>query len=157
MMMAAVAVTLTLATSACSPKTEDKAPAAVAAATPAETSEADMKAVIDRHVAAVKAGNVDGVLADYADDATLVLMPGEIAPKGALIGKAQVRKFFEWLSTPAILPGAQSMAVTTEKIGPNTMLFNFTQFPGQAKQVKGYDIYAFRDGKILFQTTFVLP
>jgi hypothetical protein len=149
------AVLLALSAAACSkPATTTEAPAAAAAA-PAETAESDMNAALARHVTAVKAGDVDGVMADYADDATMVLMPGDLAPKGALVGKAEVRKFFEWLKGPDILPGAQSMVVTTEKIGPNTMYFHFTQFPGTPKEVKGYDIYVFRDGKILFQTTFV--
>ena len=146
---------ISISAAACSkPATTAEAPAA-APAVAAETSEADMKAVLDRHVTNVKAGNVDGVLADYADDASLVLMPGEQWPKGVLVGKTEVRKFFTWLSSPEVLPGAQSMVVTTEKLGPNTMYFGFTQWPGTPKQVKGYDIYVFRDGKILVQTTLV--
>ena len=147
---------ISISAAACSkPATTTAAPAASAAATPAETSEADMKAALDRHLTAVKAGDVEGVMADYADDATLVLMPGDQWPKGVLVGKTEVRKFFDWLKGPDVLPGAQSMAVTTEKVGPNTMHFGFTQWPGTPKEVKGYDIYTFRDGKIVFQTTFV--
>ena len=146
------AVFLALSAAACSkPATTTE----TSAAAPAETAESDMNAALARHVTAVKAGDVEGVMADYADDATLVLMPGEQWPKGALVGKAEVRKFFAWLSSPEVLPGAQSMTVTTEKIGPNTMYFHFTQWPGTPKEVKGYDIYTFRDGKIVFQTTFV--
>ena len=146
------AVLLALSAAACSkPATTTE----TSAAAPAETAESDMNAALARHVTAVKAGDVEGVMADYADDATLVLMPGEQWPKGALVGKAEVRKFFAWLSSPEVLPGAQSMTVTTEKIGPNTMYFHFTQWPGTPKEVKGYDIYTFRDGKIVFQTTFV--
>ena len=150
------AVLLALSAAACSkPATTTETSAAAPAAAPAETAESDMNAALARHVTAVKAGDVEGVMADYADDATLVLMPGEQWPKGALVGKAEVRKFFEWLKSPEVLPGAQSMTVTTEKIGPNTMYFHFTQWPGTPKEVKGYDIYTFRDGKIVFQTTFV--
>ena len=150
------AVLLALSAAACSkPATTTETSAAAPAAAPAETAESDMNAALARHVTAVKAGDVEGVMADYADDATLVLMPGDLAPKGALVGKAEVRKFFDMLSSPENLPGAQSMTVTTEKIGPNTMYFHFTQWPGTPKEVKGYDIYTFRDGKIVFQTTFV--
>lgn len=148
------AVLLALTATACSkPASEAAAPAPAAA--PAETSEADMQAVMDRHVAAVKAADVEAVMADYADDATMVLMPGDLWPKGALVGKTEVRKFFDWLKSPEIMPGPKSMVVTTEKIGPNTMYFHFTQFPGTPQEVQGYDIYVFRDGKIAFQTTFV--
>ena len=147
---------ISISAAACSkPATTTAAPAASAAATPAETSEADMKAALDRHLTAVKAGDVEGVMADYADDATLVLMPGDQWPKGVLVGKTEVRKFFDWLKGPDVLPGAQSMAVTTEKVGPNTMHFAFTQWPGTPKEVKGYDIFVFREGKIVFQSTLV--
>lgn len=146
------AVFLALSAAACSkPATTTE----TSAAAPAETAESDMNAALARHVTAVKAGDVEGVMADYADDATLVLMPGEQWPKGALVGKAEVRKFFTWLSSPEVLPGAQSMTVTTEKIGPNTMYFHFTQWPGTPKEVKGYDIFVFREGKIVFQSTLV--
>ena len=151
------AVLLCLAAAACSkPATDAAAPAApaTAAAVP-ETAESDMQAVLARHVTAVKAGDVEGVMADYADDATMVLMPGDLWPKGALVGKTEVRKFFDWLKGPDVLPGAQSMAVTTEKVGPNTMHFAFTQWPGTPKEVKGYDIFVFREGKIVFQSTLV--
>jgi ketosteroid isomerase-like protein len=148
---------LVLSAAACSKPAEPTAPAATAAAAATETSEADMKAALDRHVTNVKAGNVDGILADYADDAVMVLAPGDLAPKGALVGKTEVRKFFTWLTSPEILPGAQSMAVTTEKVGPNTMYFHFTQFPGTPKEVQGFDTYVFHEGKIVFQTTFVTP
>jgi hypothetical protein len=130
------------------PTTEAKATAAAAA-----TSTTDMEAAIARHVKNVKAADVDGVLADYADDAILVSPPGLVTPAGTFVGKDKVREFFVWLATPSVLPGAQSMVTTNEVVGPNTMLFRWTQFPGTPKEVKGYDIFVFRNGKIIFQTT----
>ena len=59
------AVLLCLAAAACSkPATDAAAPAApaTAAAVP-ETAESDMQAVLARHVTAVKAGDVEGVMA----------------------------------------------------------------------------------------------
>jgi hypothetical protein len=147
---------LALTAAACSkPAPAPTSPATPAAAAP--TSESDMQAALARHVTAVKAADVDGVLADYADDAILVSPPGMVTPAGTFVGKAKVRDFFVWLATPAVLPGAQSMQVTTEAVGPNTMLFRWTQFPGTPKQVKGSDVFVFRDGKIVFQTTGPLP
>jgi hypothetical protein len=149
-------VFLSLVVGACSaetrPPTETKAPAA-----PAATSTADMEAAIARHVKTVKAADVDGVMADYAADAILVSPPGLVTPTGTFVGKDKVREFFVWLATPAVLPGAQSMVTTNEVVGPNTMLFRWTQFPGTSKEVKGYDIFVFRDGKIIFQTTAANP
>jgi hypothetical protein len=149
---------LALALSACSPTPKAEAPAApVAAVASAPTSDADMQAAIARHVTAVKAANLDGVMADYADDAILVSPPGLVNPVGTFVGKEKAKEFFVWLFTPAVLPGAQSMTTTNEIVGPNTLLFRWTQFPGTPKEVKGYDIFVFRDGKIVFQTTAPMP
>jgi hypothetical protein len=139
---------------ACSP---EAGKATNTAAPAAQTSTADMEAAIARHVASVKAANIDGVLADYADDAILVSPPGLVTPAGTFVGKNKVREFFVWLATPDVLPAAQSMVTTNEMVGPNTMLFRWTQFPGTPKEVKGYDIFVFRDGKIIFQTTAPNP
>ena len=156
-LLAGIAV-LSLVAAACSteaPKaTNTTAPAA---ATAGPTSTADMEAAIARHVTTVKAANIDGVMADYADDAILVSPPGLVTPAGTFVGKDKVREFFVWLATPEVLPGAQSMVTTNEVVGPNTMLFRWTQFPGTPKEVKGYDIFVFREGKIIFQTTAPNP
>ncbi len=145
---------LSLVVAACSPVTQ---PTNTAAAPAVATSTADMEAAIARHVKTVKAADVDGVMADYADDAILVSPPGLVTPAGTFVGKNKVREFFVWLATPAVLPGAQSMVTTNEVVGLNTMLFRWTQFPGTPKEVKGYDIFVFRDGKIIFQTTAPNP
>lgn len=159
----AAALTLSaLSLSACSrepaataPAPSAAAPATSAAVTP--TSTEDMNAAIARHVAAVKAANVEGVLADYADDAIMVSPPGLVTPSGVFVGKDNVRKFFVWLATPEVLPGAQSMVTTNEVVGPDTLLFRWTQFPGTPKEVKGSDVFVFRNGKIIFQTTAPNP
>src|SRR5688572_6861860 len=43
--------------------------------------------ILDRHVAEMKAGNLEGVMADYADDALV------IAPQGIVPGEANVAGF----------------------------------------------------------------
>jgi hypothetical protein len=152
--IAVAAVTL----SACSPNgaTTAEAPAAATAAAP--MSFADMEAVIARHVVTVKAADLEGVMADYADDAILVGPPGIAGnPQGTFVGKDKVREFFVWLATPEVLPAAQSMVTTNELVGENTVLFLWTQFPGTPQELKGWDIFVFENGKIIFQTTAPLP
>ena len=154
----AAAAALGLCLAACSPQASvSKTEAPAAAAAPAPTSQADMEAAIARHVTAVKAADLPGVMADYADDAILVAPPGVASEPGTLVGKQNVQKFFEWLYTPEVLPAAQSMVTTNEIVGPNTLLFRWTQFPGTPREVKGYDIFVFRAGKIVFQTTAPMP
>ncbi|MBU3078847.1 nuclear transport factor 2 family protein [Sphingomonas quercus] len=153
--LAGIVVCGLIATGCSKPAAPPAPPAPAAAAAP--TTEAAMRAAVDRHVTAVKAANVDGVMADYADDAVLVSPPGMVTPTGTFVGKQKVRDFFVWLSTPAVLPAAQSMESSSEMVGPDTLLFRWTQFPGTPKQVKGSDVFVFRDGKIVFQTTAALP
>lgn len=136
------------------PSAETTAPAATAAA---ETSAETMEAVIAHHVQTVKAADLEGVMADYADDAILVSPPGMINPQGTFVGKDKVREFFVWLATPEVLPAAQSMVTTNEIVGPNTLLFRWTQFPGTPQELKGFDIFVFRGDKIVFQTTGPMP
>jgi hypothetical protein len=133
-------------------------PSAAAAPAAAPMSFADMEVVIARHVETVKAANLEGVMADYADDAILVGPPGIAGnPQGTFVGKEKVREFFVWLATPEVLPAAQSMVTTNELVGDNTVLFRWTQFPGTPQEVKGYDIFVFENGKIIFQTTAPMP
>jgi len=145
---------LSLVLAACSPEARTSTETTASAAA---TSTADMEAAIARHVTSVKAADINGVMADYADDAILVSPPGLVTPAGTFVGKNKVREFFVWLATPEVLPGAQSMVTTNEVVGPNTLLFRWTQFPGTPKEVKGYDIFVFRNGKIIFQTTAPNP
>ena len=154
------AIALTLALGACSqpaaPTTKEAAaPAANTNAAAMPTSQADIDAIMERHSAGVKAPNVEAVVADYADDAVLVTPPGMASPTGVYAGKAKVREFFSWLTSPKNLPGPQSMVSTTEMIAPDTVLFRWTQFQGTPQEVKGTDVFIIRGGKIVFQS--VMP
>jgi hypothetical protein len=154
--------TLSVCLAACSPSTPTPADTAAnataaAASAPAPTPTEAMEAVMARHVTAVKTADMDGVMADYADDAILVSTPGMVTPQGTFVGKEKVKDFFSWLYSPEVHPGAASMVTTNEIVGPDTLLFRWTQFPGTPQEVKGYDIFVFRDGKIAFQTTAPMP
>jgi hypothetical protein len=154
------AIALTLALGACSqpaaPPGKDAAPpAAATTTTAAATSQADIDAIIERHGAGVKAPDVEAVVADYADDAILVTPPGMASPTGVYAGKAKVREFFSWLTSPKNLPGPQSMVATSEMIAPDTVLFRWTQFKGTPQEVNGTDVFVIRGGKIVFQS--VMP
>jgi ketosteroid isomerase-like protein len=160
--IASVAV-LGLCLAACSPSApaptaETAEPAAnTTAPATAETPAATMEAVIAHHVQTVKAADVEGTLSDYTNDAILVSPPGMMDPVGTFVGKDKVRAFFVWLAKPEILPGPQSMVTTNQIVGPNTLLFKWTQFQGTPQEVKGYDIFVFRGDKIAFQTTSANP
>ena len=155
----AMVAMLGLSNAACSGNapTPPAPPAEATAAAPEATSTATMEEVVARHVTAVKAGDVDAVMADYADDAILVSPPGMVSPSGQFSGKDKVREFFVWLASPAVLPGAKTMVSTNEIVAPNTLLFRWRQFPDTPNEVAGYDVLVFREGKVVFQTVVPNP
>src|SRR6478752_2497497 len=73
------------------------------------------KEELDRHVAAMKAGDLDAVMADYADNALLLAPAGAVPGQknygglNVLEGKANIRKFFAVLTSKASNPAVKSM------------------------------------------------
>lgn len=119
--------------------------------------------VIDRHVAAMRAGNLDAIMADYADNA-LVLTPHGVAPGqkaggqlDVFAGKANVRKLFAVLTDKDHNPGAKSMIVHYEPRGADTTLMHWEQFHGTPNAVSGMDVFVVRGGKVLFQDVTIDP
>jgi ketosteroid isomerase-like protein len=114
---------------------------------------ADTK-VIDHHVASMKAGNLDGVLSDYAPDAVVVTPPGLANPSGVFVG-ADTRKLFSVLTDKDHVPGNKTMQSNYESAGPDTTIMHWVQFKGTPKQVAGHDVFVIRGGKIVFQSVTV--
>jgi ketosteroid isomerase-like protein len=123
-----------------------------AAAQAADTT-ADTK-VIDHHVANMKAGNLDGVLSDYAPDAVVVTPPGLANPSGVFVG-ADTRKLFSVLTDKDHVPGNKTMQSRYESAGPDTTIMHWVQFKGTPKQVAGHDVFVIRGGRIVFQSVTV--
>ena len=121
------------------------------------------KVVLDRHVVAMKAGNLDAVMADYADNALLLAPAGAVAGLkdyaglNVLEGKANIRKFFAILTNKENNPAVKSMTATYETKGADTTLMHWKQWPGTAKEVSGTDIWVIRDGKVITQAVLVNP
>ncbi len=111
-------------------------------------------ALLDRHVANMKSGNIDGILADYAPNAVIVTPAGMVSPSGVFVGKDS-RKLFSVLAAPKNLPGNKTMETKYESLGPDTTKMAWVQFKGTKDQVSGYDVFVVRGGKIAFQTVIV--
>jgi hypothetical protein len=127
------------------------------------------KMVLDRHVAAMKAGDLDAVMADYADNAVVIVPAGVVAGQKGLVvgekgealnvldGKANARKFFAVLTGKGNSEAMKSMTSTYEMKGNDTTLMHWKQFPGTAKEASGTDVWVIRDGKIITQVVLVNP
>ncbi len=117
---------------------------------------ADGTAVIDHHVAAMKAGNLAGVLSDFAPDAVVVTPPALAGNGGVFVG-ADTRKLFSVLTDKDHVPGNRTMKTRYEAAGPDTTIMHWVQFAGTAQEVAGYDVFVIRGGKVVFQTVIVNP
>jgi hypothetical protein len=120
------------------------------------------KVILDRHERTIKAGDLNGVMADYADNAVLVTPAGIVAGEkniggvNLFDGKANIRKFFVVLTTRE-LPAVKTMATSYEYKTNDTVLMHWRQYPGTPKEVSGTDIWVIRGGKIITQVVLVNP
>lgn len=77
------------------------------------------KRVWDRHVAAAMSGDVDAVMADFADDAVIA------TPDGTLSGDA-IRRFFETFLSDFTPEAMDSVVVNSESAHGDVIVSNFT-------------------------------
>jgi len=112
--------------------------------------------VLDHHVANMKSGSLDGVMADYAPDAVVVTPAGMVSPSGVFTGK-DVRKLFAVLTDKDHVPGNKTMQTRYENVSPDTTIMHWVQFKGSKQEISGYDVFVVRGGKVVFQTVIVNP
>ena len=122
----------------------------------AAAAQAADTAILDRHVANMKSGNVDGILADYAPDAVIVTPAGMVSPNGIFVGK-DARKLFSVLAAPKNLPANKTMQTSYQDLGQGTTLMKWVQMKGTKDEVSGYDVFVVRGGKIAYQAVTVNP
>ena len=132
-----------------------------AADTAADTAPDSAEVILDRHVAAMKAGDLQAVMADYADNALVIaphgIVPGEanVAGFNVFDGKDNISKLFAVLTNKDNAAGMASMTTTYESKGSDVTLMPWVQFAGTPQEVSGTDVWVIRDGKVLSQTVFV--
>jgi ketosteroid isomerase-like protein len=99
--------------------------------------------VFQHHAEALIAGDIDGLVEDYADDAVF------ITPDGVRRGKDGVREGFERLLSD--LPSAEWQVPT--QIFEGDLLFIEWKATSQSSRAEdGIDTFVFRDGLIRAQT-----
>jgi ketosteroid isomerase-like protein len=99
--------------------------------------------VFAHHAQALGAGDLDEIVADYADDAVF------ITPAGVKRGKDGVREAFTQLL--ADVPNAKWELPTTIYEG-DVMFLEWTADAAQTRVEDGIDTFVFRDGLIRVQT-----
>ena len=99
--------------------------------------------VFAHHAQALGAGDLDGIVADYSDDAVF------ITPAGVKRGKAGVREGFVQLL--ADVPNAD-WALPTQIYEGDVLFLEWTATSAATKVEDGIDTFVFRDGQIVVQT-----
>ena len=99
--------------------------------------------VFAHHAQALGAGDLDEIVADYADDAVV------ISPSGVLRGVEGVRTAFTQLL--ADVPNA-TWDLPTQIYEGDVLLLEWTADAGATRVDDGIDTFVFRDGQIRVQT-----
>ena len=99
--------------------------------------------VFQHHAEVLIAGDIDGIVEDYADDAVF------ITPAGTLHGKDGVRQGFEKLL--ADLPSAE-WDVPTQIFEGDVLFIEWNAKSASSRADDGIDTFVFRDGLIRVQT-----
>jgi len=119
------------------------------------------QAVLDHHVKAMTAGDLNAVMADYADNALLIaphgIAPGQTNVSGndVFSGKENIRKFFAVLTDKDHNPSFKTMTSTFESRGNDVILMKWMQNKGKPDQVSGTDTWIIRGGKVITQVVAV--
>jgi len=99
--------------------------------------------VFAHHAQALGAGDLDGIVADYADDAVF------ITPAGTKRGKNGIREAFTQLL--ADVPNA-AWELKTQIYEGDVLLLEWAAVSAATKVEDGIDTFVFRDGLIRVQT-----
>jgi ketosteroid isomerase-like protein len=104
--------------------------------------------VFQHHVTAIGAGDLDEIVADYADDAVF------ITPAGTLRGKDGIRAAFTRLL--ADVPNA-AWTLKTQIYDGDVLFLEWAADAGATYVEDGIDTFIFRDGLIRLQTVRYTP
>jgi ketosteroid isomerase-like protein len=104
------------------------------------------KLVLDDHMAALESGDISRIMADYADDAILIV------PDGAVVSKWAIQAGFE-----NMIQGFPNVKFTGQEIVEgDTLLAAWSAESDAATMPQGVDTFVVRDDKIQRQTAWVV-
>jgi hypothetical protein len=106
--------------------------------------------IVAHHMVAAASGDVDALIADYADTA-VVFTPG-----GETRGKAALRKMFDGIFGGP--PGSRApLEVRQKNFTREIGYIVWVQNEGKPEELRGSDTFLVRKGKIVVQTVMLVP
>ena len=102
--------------------------------------------VFEHHLSAFGAGDLDGILSDYADDSI------PIGPDGALKGRQAIRGFFERVLASLFKPRTYEFTMDTMHVVDDVVYIVWHANCASADIVFAADTFLIRGGKIAVQT-----
>ena len=105
--------------------------------------------IIAHHIQAFRNGDVDMLVADYADDAVFWRSNGTIK------GISNIRKLFEMLTDERSVPGRKTFEGTVERLTNDVFFEHWVMSRGTSQEKSGTDIIVMAKDKIIYQA--VLP
>ena len=106
----------------------------------------DTNAVLDHHLAAFSAGDIDEILKDYTDESTV------ITPDTTYKGRQAIHSFFGDLFSGLLKPGTYDFTQDTRKIEGDVAYSVWHANSAAANIPLATDTWVVRDGKIATQT-----
>jgi uncharacterized protein (TIGR02246 family) len=111
------------------------------------STEETVRAIIERHTTAFRAGDVPGLLADYAKDATF-LTKGP----GVLRGSDAIRGLYEMVFAHVFPPSTTVLVFEPPLVAGNVGLLHWSATTPTTRTQGGFDTFFIHDGKIVAQT-----
>jgi ketosteroid isomerase-like protein len=115
------------------------------AATPARAEEPSTAKVLAAHLQAFGSGSVDAILANYSNDAVIIMA------NGTLKGKEQIRGLFQALTAAFAAPGAKFEMLAQAVEGPVAYIVWKAETAEHVYRI-GSDTFVIQGGKIVHQT-----
>lgn len=104
------------------------------------------KDVVDHHLAAFGAGDVDEVLRDYTDDSMLITANGTIA------GLEPLRQAFSGFFGGLFAPGTYEFTLDAQHVEGDVAFISWHATCASSDVPLGTDTFVVRDGRIAVQT-----
>lgn len=147
---------LCMAMIGCSPApSPSEATTDTAEGAPSDAQPMSPQAVVEQHVEAMKTGDIDIIMRDYADDVVVITPQGLVSdqtPKtgpGVFSGIDDAQRVFATITQPANLDAVKGMETRIEPKGEDIVFLHWTM--RTPDEVSGIDVFVVRDSKIKFQ------